>query len=166
MADLSTKYLGIDLKNPIILGASNLVTNIDNIKKAEDAGAAAIVYKSLFEEQIQLESAQMDDIMDEYAERNAEMINLFPKIEHAGPEEHLMNVAKTKEAVNIPVIASLNAIYNETWVDYAQQMEKTGIDALELNFYFVPREADMNGEKIYMKQIEVLLQKDSKSLRG
>jgi dihydroorotate dehydrogenase (fumarate) len=93
MANLTTSYMGIKLKNPVIIGASNIVNKIDNVKKAEEAGAAAIVYKSLFEEQIQLENAQLDDKLTEYSERNAEMINLFPKIEHAGPEEHLFNLA-------------------------------------------------------------------------
>lgn len=156
MANLKTHYLGIELKNPVIIGASNLVTNINNIKKAEEYGAAAIVYKSLFEEQIQLESAQMEDELHEYDERHAEMVSLFPSIEHAGPEEHLLNLRKVKESVNIPVIASLNAIYKETWVEYARLVEKTGVDALELNFYFVPREMTTDGRSINEKQISVL----------
>jgi dihydroorotate dehydrogenase (fumarate) len=156
MADLKTKYLGIELKNPIIIGASNLVTDISNIKRAEDYGAAAIVYKSLFEEQIQLESAQMEDELHEYDERHAEMVSLFPVIEHAGPEEHLLNLRKVKESISIPVIASLNAIYKETWVEYAQLIENTGVDALELNFYFVPREMNTDGRSINENQIEIL----------
>lgn len=156
MADLSVKYLGLNLKNPVIVGASNLVNNIENIKKAEEAGAAAIVYKSLFEEQIQLESAQLDDQLEEYNERNAEMTKLFPSIEHAGPAEHLENLKKAKAAVNIPVIASLNAIYEVSWVDYAKQIEETGVDALELNFYSVPREADEKGSSVEEKQVAIL----------
>ena len=116
MTKLKTSYMGLELKNPIIVGANNLVNNIDNLKKMEAAGAAAIVYRSLFEEQIQLEAAQMDDDMDEYAERHAEMTSIFPNIEHAGPKEHLLNVKMAKEALNIPLIASLNAVYQETWV--------------------------------------------------
>jgi dihydroorotate dehydrogenase (fumarate) len=156
MADLKTKYLGLELKNPVILGASNLVTNIDNIKKAEDAGVSAIVYKSLFEEQIQLETAQMDDELDEYSERHAEMVSLFPNLQHAGPEEHLYNLRKVKESVSIPVIASINAIYKETWMEYARLIEDTGVDALELNFYAVPRNMNMDGRDINEKQIENL----------
>jgi dihydroorotate dehydrogenase (fumarate) len=156
MADLKTKYLGIELKNPVILGASNLVTNIDNIKKAEDAGVSAIVYKSLFEEQIQLETAQFDDALDEYAERNAEMISLFPNIEHAGPQEHLHNLRTLKESVSIPVIASINAIYRETWIEYSKLIEQTGVDAIELNFYAVPRDMSMDGRDINENQIEIL----------
>lgn len=156
MADLKTRYLGIELKNPVIVGASNIVTDINNIKKAEENGAAAIVYKSLFEEQIQLERAQMEDELHEYDERHAEMVSLFPAIEHAGPEEHLLNLRKVKESVSIPVIASLNAVYKETWVEYARLTEETGIDALELNFYFVPREMNTDGRSINENQIDIL----------
>ena len=156
MADLITKYLGLELKNPVILGASNLVTNIDNIKKAEHAGVSAVVYKSLFEEQIQLETAQLDDALDEYTERHAEMVSLFPNLKHAGPEEHLYNLRKAKESVTIPVIASINAIYKETWIEYSRLIEQTGVDAIELNFYAVPRDMNMDGRDINENQIEVL----------
>jgi dihydroorotate dehydrogenase (fumarate) len=156
MVDLKTKYLGLDLKNPVILGASNLVTKIDNLKRAEESGAAAIVYKSLFEEQIQLESAQFDDQLEEYNERNAEMVKLFPSIEHAGPEEHLVNLRKVKETLGIPVIASLNAIYTESWIDYAQQLEQTGVDALEFNFFYIPRDTQTDGRDINNQQLEII----------
>jgi dihydroorotate dehydrogenase (fumarate) len=156
MVDLKTKYLGLDLKNPVILGASNLVTKIDNLKRAEEAGASAIVYKSLFEEQIQLESAQLDDQLEEYNERNAEMVKLFPSIEHAGPEEHLVNLRKVKETLGIPVIASLNAIYTESWIDYAQQLEQTGVDALEFNFFYIPRDTQTDGRDINNQQLEII----------
>jgi dihydroorotate dehydrogenase (fumarate) len=156
MVDLKTKYLGLDLKNPVILGASNLVTKIDNLKRAEEAGAAAIVYKSLFEEQIQLESAQFDDQLEEYNERNAEMVKLFPSIEHAGTEEHLVNLRKVKETLGIPVIASLNAIYTESWIDYAQQLEQTGVDALEFNFFYIPRDTQTDGRDVNSQQLEII----------
>ncbi len=156
MSSLKTKYLGIDVKSPVIVGASNMVTDLDNIKMAEDAGAGAIVYKSLFEEQIQLESFQLEDELDEYNERHAEMIRLFPDIKHAGPEEHLMNLSKAKETLSIPVIASLNAIYKESWIDYAKQIQKTGVDALELNFYAVPRDFNETCNTIVAHQIDVL----------
>jgi dihydroorotate dehydrogenase (fumarate) len=156
MVDLKTKYLGLELKNPIIVGASNLVTKPDNIKRAEQSGAAAIVYKSLFEEQIQLESAQMDDELEEYNERNAEMVKLFPTIEHAGPEEHLVNLRKVKESVNIPVIASLNAIYEESWIEYARLLEQTGVDALEFNFYYIPHDTETDGRDVKNQQLDIL----------
>src|SRR4030042_3200598 len=156
MVDLKTKYLGIELKNPVILGASNLVTNRDILKRAEDAGVAAIIYKALFEEQIQLEAAQLDDELEEYNERNAEMVKLFPTIAHAGPEEHLMNLRKAKESVKVPVIASLNAIYTESWVEYAQLLEQTGVDALELNFFYVTRETKLDDRNATHQPLEVI----------
>jgi len=156
MTNLKTNYMGLELKNPIIVGANNLVTNTDNLKQMEEAGAAAIVFKSLFEEQIQLEAMQMDDEMGEYAERHAEMTSLFPTMEHAGPREHLMNVKKAKEALSIPLIASLNAVYTETWLEYAKLLEDNGVDGLELNFYAVPRDPAVNGEDIIKEQIKIL----------
>ncbi len=161
MANLKTRYLGIDLKNPVIVGASNIVNKLENVKKVEEAGAAAIVFKSLFEEQIQLESAQLDDKLQEYSERNAEMINLFPKIEHAGPEEHLFNIAMIKKTVKIPVIASLNATIKETWIDYAKRIEEMGVDALELNFFYVPRDIEFDGHNLVGEQVDIL-----KAVRG
>ncbi len=156
MTKLSTSYMGIELKNPIIVGANNMVTNTANLKAMEEAGAAAVVYRSLFEEQIQLEAAQMDDELDEYAERHAEMTSIFPTMEHAGPKEHLVNVKKARETLSIPLIASLNAVYQETWVEYAQLLQETGVDGLELNFYYVPRDAEVAGADVISKQIEIL----------
>ncbi|WP_163717413.1 dihydroorotate dehydrogenase-like protein [Mangrovibacterium lignilyticum] len=156
MADLSTSYMGLKLKNPIILGASNLVTKPESIEQIEEAGIGAIVYKSLFEEQIQLESIQLDEDLHEYEERNAEMTKLFPDMEHAGPKEHLLNVKTLKKKVNVPVIASLNAIYETTWVDYAKELEQTGVDALEINLYAVPGYFEIEGEKLEEKQIQVV----------
>jgi dihydroorotate dehydrogenase (fumarate) len=129
---------------------------MDNVKRFEEAGAGALVYKSLFEEQIQYEGAQLQDELDEYAERNAEMVSLFPNLKHAGPEEHLVNLRKTKENIGIPLIASLNAIYKETWVEYAELVEQTGVDALELNFYAVPKEMNTSGEESIQRKIAVI----------
>jgi dihydroorotate dehydrogenase (fumarate) len=156
MADLKTSYLGIELKNPIIVGASSMVSDLGNMKKMEESGAAAIVYKSLFEEQIQLERMEMDDSLKEYEERHAEMIHLFPDMEHAGPSEYLMNLRMAKESVTIPVIASLNCIFNDTWIEYAKMIEDTGVNAIELNFYFVPRDTKLDGKSIIDQQIEIL----------
>lgn len=156
MVNLSTKYLGLTLKNPVIVGASNLVLDLNTVKKIEAAGASAIVYKSLFEEQIQMESLQMYDDLHLYDERHAEMISLFPKMEHAGPKEHLLNLKKIKDNVSIPVIASLNAIYKESWEEYAQLLEATGIDALELNFFAVPESMEKEGIAIENQQLAIL----------
>ncbi|MDP4210318.1 MAG: dihydroorotate dehydrogenase-like protein [Bacteroidota bacterium] len=156
MADLKTTYLGLKLKNPFIAGASNLVSNPDNLKLMEDSGAAAIVYKSLFEEQIQLERLELEEDLSEYQERNAEMISLFPNIEHAGPEEHLVKLRHAKESVKIPVIASLNCIFTETWTEYAKLIQQTGVDALEINFFAVPKNFTTSGKDILDAQLEVL----------
>lgn len=156
MADLSTTYMGLKLKNPIILGASNLVTKPEAIEQIEEAGIGAIVYKSLFEEQIHLESIQMDEELHEYEERNAEMTTLFPDMEHAGPKEHLVAVRELKKKVNVPVIASLNAIYETTWVEYARELEQTGIDALEINLYATPGYFEIEGSQIEEKQVQIV----------
>ena len=156
MADLSTKYLGLNLKNPIVAGASNLSADLKKLKKLEEAGAAAVVYKSLFEEQIQLERAQLDEELTEFNDRHPEMITTHPHVEHSGPEEHLHNLEKAKNALNIPLIASLNAIYKETWVEYVKKIEETGVDGLELNFYHIPHSFDKNSQTIESQQIEIL----------
>lgn len=156
MADLSTTYMGIKLKNPIILGASNLVTKPETVKQIENAGIGAIVYRSLFEEQIQLENLQMGEDLAEYENRNAEMTNLFPNIEHAGPKEHLYNVEKLVKSVDIPVFASLNAIYEPTWVEYAKELEKTGVDGLEINLYATPGYFEVGGQSIEDKQVQIV----------
>mgnify|MGYP006287395865 CR=1 FL=1 len=154
--NLETKYLGLSLKNPIIVGASNLVMELDMLRKLEDNGAAAIVYKSLFEEQIQLEGLEHQSHLDEYGDRHAEMGSPFPEMDHAGPEEFLHKLRKAKESVGIPMIASLNCVYEETWIEYAQKIEQTGVDALELNFYAVPKEMDVMGKAISSEQFDIL----------
>jgi len=156
MVDFTTNYLGLELKNPIIAGASSMTADLNMLKKLEAAGAAAIVYKTLFEEQINLESAQLEDQLEELGGYDAEMIHLFPKLQHAGPEVHLVNLRKAKEMLNIPVIASLNCLLSASWLEYARLIEKTGVDALEMNFYFVPGDADLDGRSIEEAQLELV----------
>jgi dihydroorotate dehydrogenase (fumarate) len=156
MANLSTTFMGIKLKNPLILGASNLVTKPDTIKQVVDAGIGAIVYKSLFEEQIQLENLQFDEQLVEYENRNAEMTRLFPNLEHAGSKEHLYNVKKLKNSIDVPVFASLNAIYEPTWIEYAKELEATGVDGLEINLYAVPGYFEVTGQSIEEKQVQIV----------
>jgi dihydroorotate dehydrogenase (fumarate) len=148
--------MGIELNNPIILGASNLVTNIDNLKKAEDQGVGAIVYRSLFEEQIQLESFQLEEQLTEFNDLNAEMVTIHPNIEHAGPDEHLVNLRKARESLSVPLIASLNAINNDTWVKYALLLCETGIDGIELNFYQIPMDFSKSASEVEDEQINTL----------
>jgi dihydroorotate dehydrogenase (fumarate) len=148
--------MGITLKNPLILGASNIVNNIDKLKQAEEAGVAAVVYRSLFEEQIQLEEYELSSQLEAYDERNAEMINLFPRIEHGGPKEHIYNLKEVIDALSIPVFASLNAVYEESWVEYATLLEQAGAAGLELNFFAVPRDFNKSGHDIIQQQIGFL----------
>jgi dihydroorotate dehydrogenase (fumarate) len=158
MADLTTKYMGLELKNPVIAGASNLSTNHDNLKKIEEAGAAAIVYKSLFEEQINLENLEFHERITEYEERNAEQVSIFPGNlkNDSYPAGHIINLRKAKESVSIPVIGSLNAVLDESWVGYAKELEKTGVDGLELNFYALPEKAEENPGDTEKRHINTL----------
>jgi len=156
MIDLKTSYMGIELKNPIIAGASNLMLDIGNIKRIEKAGAAAIIYKSLFEEQIQLEQLQLDEMTEEYTERSAEMITVFPNMEHAGPLEYLTSVKKAKDSVSIPVIASLNAVNKDTWIEYAKKIEETGVDGIELNLFYIPRDTKKEGSSVEDEQLDIV----------
>jgi len=156
MADLSTTYMGLKLKSPIIAGASNLALKEENIKALEDAGIGAIVYKSLFEEQINFEAADMDEDLTAYNDRHAEMTKIYPELEHAGPKEFLHQLKKVKEMANVPVIGSINALYEETWVEYAKLMENTGIDALELNLYSVPKKFELTGQDYEKHQLEII----------
>ncbi len=155
--DLTTKYLGLELKNPVIVGASNLVTDIKMLQSLEEAGAAAIVYKSLFEEQVNLENLEMQERMGEYEERNAEMTSIFPHdVYETGPEEFLMHFKEARKAVRIPLVASLNAVFDDTWYEWAKKLEEAGADALELNFYNNPREFDMEGRAIINEELDVI----------
>lgn len=156
MIDLRTKFMGIEVKNPIVVGACNLSLNTETLVQLEKAGASAIVFKSLFEEQIQYEGVQMEESLHEYDERHAEMISIYPNIEHAGPKQHLLNLKKAREVLSIPLIASLNAIYKETWVEYAQLLQDTGVDGLELNFYTSPKDSLSDALKMEAFQLEVL----------
>jgi dihydroorotate dehydrogenase (fumarate) len=156
MRNLKTKYMGIEIDNPIIIGASNLVTDLDRLKKAEELGAAAIVYKSLFEEEMQLEEFQLDEKLTEFNDINAEMLTTHPRLEFAGPDEHLLNLRKAKESLSIPLIASLNAVNTETWISYAKLIAETGVDAIELNFYNTPLDFKKETKVIEDEQINIV----------
>jgi dihydroorotate dehydrogenase (fumarate) len=148
--------MGIPLRNPLIVGASTLTANLESIKRIEAMGAGALVTHSLFEEQIQLERFEFDESLHREDCRNAEMITVFPKMEHGGPQEHLMWVRMAKEAVRIPVIASLNAVNKETWLEYAKLLEETGVDGLECNLFASPKDLQQEGVAIESEQIELI----------
>ena len=135
MANLSTVYMGIKLKSPFIVGACSLTSDMDSIRQAEDAGAGAIVIKSLFEEQIQAEAVKLEESLSAYEDMIAEAVTFHPEYDHAGPDEHLHWIEKTRSAVSMPLIASLNAVSPGKWTDYAQNLVDAGADALELNLY-------------------------------
>ena len=156
MKNMKTRYMGIELENPIIAGASNMVTDLDKLKAAEENGAAAIIYKSLFEEQVQLERYQMDESLSQFDDLHAEMITMHPNIEHAGPQEHLLNLKRAKENLSIPLIASLNAINSDTWAEYAKQLAETGVDGLEINFYKTPTDFKRSSEDVEKDQVAIL----------
>lgn len=156
MADLRTRYLGIELKNPVIAGASRLTASMDTIRRIEEAGAGALVTASLFEEEVQLERFKHEEDLHKYDERYPEHVTFFPDLPHAGPREHLMWVRKTKEAARVPVIGSLNATSPDVWIDYARRLQDTGVDALELNFFHTPLSADKTGAEIEQERLETL----------
>ena len=156
MANLNVEFMGLKLRNPIIVGACTLSATVDGARELERAGAGAIVYKSLFEEQIQMERAQLDDELDLYTERNAEMTSLFPNLEHAGPTAHILKLIDVKKNISIPVIASLNCVYDVTWFDYAKQLEEAGVDALELNFYSMPTDMGKTAAEIEEEKIKIV----------
>jgi dihydroorotate dehydrogenase (fumarate) len=160
MKNLKTKFMGIEIDNPIVAGASNLVTKPDNLKKLEEQGVGAIVYKSLFEEQIQLESLQFDEKLNEFNDIHAEMLTMHPQFDYSGAEEHLLNLRKAKESISIPLIASLNAVNFETWVEYAKLIAQTGVDGIELNFY--PNFMDLTHEASDIEKEQIRIVKEIK----
>lgn len=138
MADLSTTYMGIPLKNPVIVAASSISSHVDRVKKVEEMGAGALVIRSLFEEQIQHDEMTMTDFLERAANISPEIQSPFyPPVDYGGPREHMMWVEKTRRAVQMPIFASLNAINPGSWVSYAKQLEETGISGLEINYYSV-----------------------------
>jgi dihydroorotate dehydrogenase (fumarate) len=159
--DLSTTYLGLKLRSPLVPSASPLSDDIGNIKQMEDAGAAAVVLYSLFEEQLRLERAELHHHLTQGTESFPEALTYFPEPAefHVGPEEYLKHIAKAKAAVEIPVIASLNGSTLGGWTDYAQKIQQAGADAIELNIYSIPTDADVPGaevEKVYAQIVSAV----------
>lgn len=148
MADLSTTYMGLKLSSPLVVGACSLSKDVDRIKAAEDAGAGALVIKSLFEEQIQLERLELEESLKTGADFFQEAQSYFPDLEHAGPEEHLFWVDKARKAVKMPLIASLNASNTGTWTDWAQKIEGAGVDGIELNVYTLGSDAGRDSNSL------------------
>ena len=149
MADLSTTYMGIPLRNPVIVAASSISNYVDKVKRAEETGAGALVIRSLFEEQIHHDDMTMADFMERAANISPEIHSSFyPPVESGGPREHLMWVEKTRRAVKMPIFASLNAVSPGAWTSYAKQLEETGIAGLEINYYVVAADPDVPGSDL------------------
>ena len=158
MAELKTSYLGLALKNPLVVGASPLSLQLDVVKQLEDSGAAALVMYSLFEEQIRHEAAELDHYLDRSTYAHAEALTYFPDLEkyNIGPVEYLDLIAKLKQTVSIPVIASLNGVTTGGWVEHAKNMEEAGADALELNIYNVPTDIAVSGTDLEQSYIDLV----------
>lgn len=162
--DLSTTYLGLKLKNPLVASASPLSEKVEMVKKLESAGIAAVVMYSLFEEQIIHESQELDHYLDYGTESFAEALSYLPDLGRysIGPEKYLNHLTKIKEGVSIPVIGSLNGVSTGTWVDYARKIEMAGADALELNIYYLPFETDLTSEELENTYINLVSKVRSK----
>ena len=157
--DLKTKYLGLELKNPIVPSSSPLMINIDAVKRLEDNGAAAVVMYSLFEEQILQEQKELDTFLSQGTESFAEALQFFPQPEefhNLRAEDYLEQIRRLKEAIDIPVIGSLNGVSAGGWMEYAQKIEQAGADALELNIYYIPTDPKMTAAEIEQMYIDDL----------
>jgi dihydroorotate dehydrogenase (fumarate) len=157
--DLTTTYLGMKLRSPLVMSASQALSEeVDNVRRAEDAGAAAVVLYSLFEEQLRMEARELDHHMTAGTESFAESLTYFPEPSefHLGPEGYLKHIQQAKKAVKIPVIASLNGTSLGGWTGFAKQMEQAGADALELNVYFIPTDMNMTGAEVEQTYIDIL----------
>lgn len=148
--DLTTDYMGLKLKCPLVASASPLSRNLDNIKRLEDAGAAAVVFYSLFEEQIIHQQKELDYYLSRGAEHFAEAMTYYPEIEgfNFEPDTYLEQIRRAKEAVDIPIIGSLNGISNTGWAAYASNIQEAGADAVELNIYYIPADETLSPEAV------------------
>jgi dihydroorotate dehydrogenase (fumarate) len=156
--NLTTGYLGFKLRTPLVPSASPLSEKIDNIKRMEDAGAPAVVFHSLFEEQVRRDHHDLQYYLDQGTESYAESLSYFPDRAEfkVGPEAYLEHIAQAKAAVDIPVIGSLNGTTFGGWMKYAQQIEQAGADALELNIYSIPSDPEVSGADIETSYLTIL----------
>jgi len=150
MPNLTTSYLGLKLKNPLVASAGPLCKDIGHILHMEDAGVSAVVLHSLFEEQIAIESSSLDTYLDSGAESFSESLSYFPDLKNynVGPDGYVEHLRKAKQAVDIPVIGSLNGVSTGGWIRYAKQIEEAGADGLELNLYYMPTDPNSDAAKV------------------
>ncbi len=158
MVELTTNYLGIKLKNPLVVSPSPLCDNIDNIKRMEERGASAVVLHSLFEEQITLLSNELDNNLSYGTESFAEAITYFPELSdfRMGPEAYLEHIHKAKQSVSIPIMGSLNGVSKGGWIEYAKKIQQAGADALELNIYFIPTDPNMTSDYVSNMYVDLV----------
>ena len=156
MADLSTDYLGITLRNPVVIGSSGLTSSVENIKKLEQSGAGAVVLKSIFEEEIAFE---YDDMLKEAAEGgyNLDQFDYYDfQIKGDKIDNYIKLIEESKKNVSIPVIPSINCIYSYEWTFFAKQLQEVGADALELNMFFLPSDFDRTSEEKERAYFEII----------
>jgi dihydroorotate dehydrogenase (fumarate) len=158
MPDLSTTYLGLKLKNPLVASSGPFSKDVGHILKMEDAGVSAVVLHSLFEEQINVESNELDRYLSNSTESFAESLTYFPDMAgyNIGPSEYLEHIRKAKQAVDVPVIASLNGVSTGGWIRYAKEIEEAGADALELNIYYLATDPAMTSAKIEQMYVDLV----------
>ena len=156
--DLATTYLGLKLKSPLVASSSPMCEDIGTVRRLEDAGAAAIVLHSLFEEQIEIDSEELNHAISAGENLSPEAISSFPQVPRfiQGPEGYLKHLRQAKEAVQIPVIASLNGSSKGGWLRYAKEMQQAGADALELNIYYLPTDINLSGAEVEQKYIDLV----------
>lgn len=157
MSDLSVTYLGLKLKNPIVVSASPLSERLDQLKRLEDHAAGAVVLHSLFEEQLTLEAYNLDSALSRGAESNAEALSYFSGVSHyaMGSERYLEHIQRAKECIDIPIIASLNGCTRGGWLHFAKQIEEAGADALELNIYNLPTDPEISSVLVEQGYVEL-----------
>jgi len=158
MTDLSTTYLGLALSSPLVASASPLCEDLGNLRRMEEAGAAAVVLHSLFEEQITRESDVLNEALSTGTDSFAEALSYFPDLQsyNLGPDGYLEHIRKAKAALGIPVIGSINGVSSGGWVDYARKIEQAGADALELNVYFIPTDAHLTGAAVEQQYCDLV----------
>jgi dihydroorotate dehydrogenase (fumarate) len=158
VTDLRTRYLGLTLASPLVASAGPLSETVSSIRQMEDAGAAAVVLHSLFEEQIELESQHLDRYLSHETETYAEALSYFPDLHryHFGPESYLEHIRRAKAAVRIPVIGSLNGVSTGGWIRYARHIEEAGADALELNVAYLATDPDLSGAEVEQMYVDLV----------
>ncbi len=162
--DLTTQYLGLKLQTPLVCAASPLSQQLDNIKQMEDASASAVVLYSLFEEQLRYDRIELQDNLERGTSSFAEALSYFPEAQDykLGPEEYLTHIQKAKQAVKIPIIASLNACSQGGWTSYARDIQDAGADALELNIYYIPTDPKQTSATIEAMYVQIVSDVKSK----